>query len=124
MNPVKYWLCYVVSYLNYLPRYGRLYRLRMGTDGRLERSEDGRFTRRRDVEWRWQRYGHWGLNLLDRVNLYWPFHDEMRRRYDVKTLGTLKSKSQLGPSRRAELLSVLIILILLALSVLALLLSD
>ena len=124
MSPLKYRFCYLVSFLNYLPRYGRLYRLRLSSDGRLERREDGRYTRKRDVEWRWQRYGHWGLNLLDRAGLYWPFHDEMRRRYDVKMVKTLKSKSRLGPSRRAELVSVLVVLVLLALSALALLLSD
>lgn len=108
MNSVTYGFCRLVSYLNLIPRYGRLYTL-VTKDGRLVRGE-------RKAVWRWQRYGCWGLNLLDRMDLYWPYHDEAERRRVVNLLKPRKGS--------AETWGVILILALLAVSVLVLLLSD
>src|SRR5262245_27704937 len=72
--PMPWWLrtfCWLVSQLNRLPRYGRLYRMmprEFGPDGRvMPRTID------KKPEWRYQSRGWWGLNILDNMGLLWPY---------------------------------------------------
>jgi len=79
MNRRTWWFCRLVTQLDWIPRYGRLYRLeRVPTT-----SEADPNWKSAAAEWRWQKRGHWGLNLLSKLNLLWPFLDEYQRRYGV-----------------------------------------
>lgn len=77
MSPAKLWFCRQVMRLDRIPRYGRLYPLRGpgGVMDRLDARDEGRTIPKKAVEWRYQRRGHWGLNLLDRMGLLWPYID-------------------------------------------------
>jgi hypothetical protein len=73
MKTSKWILCNLILQLDRLPRYGRYYELRP------QRHPD-------DSEqlgpaiWTWQRYGHWGINILDRLGWLWPWMDECEKR--------------------------------------------
>ena len=71
MNRRTALFCRVVMQLDRIPRYGRLYRMpRDPETGKLYRS-----TSLMIKEWRWQRRGRWGMNLLDKMGLFWPYLD-------------------------------------------------
>lgn len=65
--------CWTVWQLNRVPRFGRLYRVPRNAEGKLM------FGREHLIkEWKWQRHGHWGLNILKRMGLLWRwlYHQE------------------------------------------------
>lgn len=66
--------CKWVSKLDRIPRYGRIYK--------LSRTEDG--WELGPPRWGWHRRGYWGLYLLDRRGLLWPYLDEMMGPYDTE----------------------------------------
>lgn len=59
MRKVRNMVIYLIMYLNYIPRYGRIYTLVRNSTGRFS-------TKDFDKRWEWQRHGMWGLNFLDR----------------------------------------------------------
>lgn len=73
MNRTKWILCTWILRLDRIPRYGRLYEVKPPWD------DDGNFTRG-PAQWTWQRYGHWGLALLNRLGWTWQYVDEAERR--------------------------------------------
>jgi len=70
MNRLTKTFCHCVTYLNYIPRYGRYYRLIPPAE-RVK--EDDLFD---PVQWAWRRHGWWGMNILDRMGLMWKYIDE------------------------------------------------
>lgn len=72
MKPNWYRFGLVVSHLNYVPRYGRMYRLTQLDVA----SGDRRARFKREIHWAWQWRGHWGDVLLMRIGMYWDFLDE------------------------------------------------
>lgn len=70
-------MCRVVLVFNLLPRYGRLYKMIPGEDGPTLGP----------ATWTWQRHGHWGVNLLDRMNLMWAYIAEYERRHPDASSG-------------------------------------
>lgn len=67
-----WWLrlfCWAICKLDRLPRYGRTYRL-------LPERKIG------PAEWRYQKYGHWGMNILDNLGLFWPYLDYLHPGWD------------------------------------------
>lgn len=60
---VKLAFCIAVLYLNHIPRFGRLYYL------------DKYDNKKR--EWRFMRNGFWGINILDRMGLFWWYTDQI-----------------------------------------------
>lgn len=53
MNKWTKAFCWTILRLEYIPRY--------------------KFSG--PAEWKWQKHGHWGLNLLDNMNLLWKYID-------------------------------------------------
>lgn len=82
MSAWKYWLCRVILLLDLIPRYGRLYDV----------VPDAKDTGHRNLgpsRWTWQRRGHWGLNILERFRLLWPYLKEYERRHPDASSGTV-----------------------------------
>jgi hypothetical protein len=79
-QPMPQWtqhLCRLILKLDHIPRYGRLYPA-FGPGSvfeRLDAEDKGLPVPPRKVEWRYMRYGRWGLDLLDKVDLLWPYID-------------------------------------------------
>jgi hypothetical protein len=71
-RPLPWWLeafCWCVMWLDLIPRYGRYYRWTGVVDeGEHRRTWDG-------PHWSFQRYGHWGMNVLIRLGLFWRYTD-------------------------------------------------
>lgn len=67
--------CKVVVQLDRIPRYGRLYRKVRRPEGWVSMP----------AEWTWQRRGRWGLNLLSRMGLLWPYIDTIMGPYEPVT---------------------------------------
>ena len=89
MNKMTKTFCHFVSYLNYLPRYGRSYRLIPPAE-RVK--EDDLFD---PPVWGWRKNGYWGMNLLDRFGLLWKYIDETNPeleewRNDIENNGALE----------------------------------
>lgn len=76
MNRPTWILCRLIVRLDRIPRYGRLYRL-------LGDIDDDGLRRIGPAQWTWQRWGRWGLNLLDRLGLLWQYIDEAERRHNA-----------------------------------------
>lgn len=77
MSPVKLWFCRQVMRLDRIPRYGRLYPWSGpgGVKDRLDARDEGRPIPKKAVDWRYMRHGRWGMYLLDKVGLFWPYLD-------------------------------------------------
>ena len=76
MNRAKYRLCGWIIQLDRIPRYGRTYVV-------IPPSEpEGNFSRG-PAQWTWQRHGHWGLNLLNKLGWLWEYVDENQRRHNA-----------------------------------------
>jgi hypothetical protein len=70
-------LCHLILQLDRIPRYGRLYPA-FGPGGlfeRLDAQAKGLPVPARKAKWRYMKYGRWGLNLLDKIGLLWPYVD-------------------------------------------------
>jgi hypothetical protein len=80
MKRSTWWLCNMILYLDRIPRYGRLYRLEDIPEDPDSMTRDWK---KAAAIWTWQRHGHWGINLLDRMGLMWRWLDEAERRYDA-----------------------------------------
>lgn len=61
MNKWTMKFCKLIVKLDRIPRYGRLYTLNSAI---------------LKPEWRYQKHGLWGMNILDRLGLFWAFIDE------------------------------------------------
>lgn len=121
MNSAQFRLCRAVCHLDRIPRYGRLYRYDGDPSGLRVRSK---WTK----QWRYQRNGRWGMNLLIHWGLFWRFVDENERRYDLRRAlqetalqETVERAAQV--QRRHESLGLAAIGLLLLLSILALVLT-
>lgn len=84
---IKWIFCRVVMRLDWIPRYGRLYRYE-GVD------EEGDM-KLGPARWEWQRRGRWGMYLLDRMGLLWWFIDEGVRRHDADS-GSARGRTDDG----------------------------
>lgn len=82
---VKWIFCRVVMRLDWIPRYGRFYRVHFSED-----SDGKKKTTLGPARWTWQRRGRWGMYLLDRMGLMWWFIDEGIRRQDASSRSTLR----------------------------------
>ncbi len=71
MNRWTKLFCKVVSYLDYIPRYGRLYRWDTETD-KIDKKP----------HWRFMWHGHWGLDILDDMGLLWKYIDELNPEFE------------------------------------------
>jgi hypothetical protein len=69
MNKITKIFCRCILNLNYIPRYGRLYTLLPKEERAI-----GKFVG--PAEWRWQKNGLWGVNLLDDLGLLGKYIDE------------------------------------------------
>lgn len=80
MTPRTLWFCRQVMRLDAIPRYGRLYPWDGpgGVKDRLEAADEGRPIPKKVVHWRFMRRGHWGLHLLDKLDLLWPYLDTIQ----------------------------------------------
>jgi len=56
-------LCWSISQLDRIPRYGRTY------------SVDRETRKISKPQWRYFRHGHWGMYMLDKLGLFWPYLD-------------------------------------------------
>lgn len=75
MNKPALLFCKVVLLLEWIPRYGRLYSFDPSWY-----EEDADVTKTSaTVRWRWMRRGCWGINLLSKLNLLWPYIDHYER---------------------------------------------
>ena len=77
MNRLTFWACTWVMQLDRIPRYGRVYMYTKPGGGHYELDE-------MPCKWVWQRKGCWGMNFLDRINLFWRYFDELERRQSTK----------------------------------------
>jgi hypothetical protein len=73
MSRATWILCSLIARLDRIPRYGRLYPLRPRDPDNLVGP----------ARWTWQRRGHWGLNLLNRLGLLWQYIDEAEWRHNA-----------------------------------------
>lgn len=80
MNRFQYWVCGRLLWLDRIPRYGRTYAM-LPSDP----DEPDGGSAIGPAVWGWQRYEHWGINLLDRFNYMWKFLDEYERRHPDAT---------------------------------------
>jgi hypothetical protein len=67
---VNQWLrafCWLVLQLDRIPRYGRTYVYRKDEDGRRVFGP---------AQWRFQRHGHWGMNILIDMHLFFRYVGE------------------------------------------------
>ena len=71
-------------WLDYIPRYGRLYTLLTGEP----RDKNGNI-RISKARWKWQKRGRWGMNILDSMGLMWPYIDTRIQHIDTED-GTLE----------------------------------
>lgn len=76
-----FWFCCVVSWLDYIPRYGRLFSY---TKRDLRLLHEARPPSPRSYRWSWQRYGLWGFHFMTRHQLFWPFLDEWEQRQGLR----------------------------------------
>jgi hypothetical protein len=60
--------CHMTSYLDRIPRYGRLYTLNT-------RSRANLLNRTLPARWTWQKRGRWGMNILGDMGLLWDYID-------------------------------------------------
>jgi hypothetical protein len=67
MNPWLVRFCELVMQLDRMSRYGRYYRIKT-VNGEMVTSP---------ARWSWQRRGRWGMNLLDRLGLLFPYIDHV-----------------------------------------------
>ena len=61
-----WWLrlfCGLIVQLDRIPRYGRTYTINRDTRSISK------------AQWRYFRRGHWGMNILDNLGLFWPYLD-------------------------------------------------
>lgn len=77
MSRAKYRLCMWIMKLDRIPRYGRSYAMIRPAD------PEGSWTG--PAQWGWQKHGHWGLNLLNKLGWLWEFVDENQRRHGGAT---------------------------------------
>jgi len=63
-------LCWSVCKLDRIPRYGRYYRIDIKTR---------KFSK---AQWKYYRRGRWGMNILDRLGLFWPYLDYLNPEWD------------------------------------------
>jgi hypothetical protein len=57
-------LCQVILYLDLIPRYGRIYTVDIETHKIYP------------PHWEFQKHGHWGISVLDKIGWFWPFVNE------------------------------------------------
>ena len=78
MNKMKMKFCHLILYLNMIPRYGRFYTYK-GLD------ENGDIIT--EKHWMYVKNGFWGINILDRMNLFWPYLDATQPYDENGTVG-------------------------------------
>lgn len=84
MGRFRFWLCRRILLLNWIPRYGRYYTVDAAklaspdeTDPETWRQQ---WTDSLTKHWSFQRYGQWGINILDQLDWLWDFADEEESR--------------------------------------------
>lgn len=78
VNKITYGFCSTVARLDRIPRYGRFYPVKK-PDGTRYRPLSSA-----PAQWRWQKRGRWGMNLLIKWKLFFDFLDEYERRHPSK----------------------------------------